>query len=358
MMGFRGTIVGRTWTNNEAMLVLFEVLQLVEHESVSQTSLESSVLTCIEQVLQQIDPYSHYLSPVDYQAYIDSQKSNYAGIGVELLENPDGRILLEPYAGSPAEIAGIVSGNELIAVGQESIAGKSVYQLSAQIRGEAGSKVRLFVRRADSSVVSLNITRAAFHSSSVTSGVWEKYPTLKIREFTATTVDDLKKCLAEFPDRAVLILDLRGNTGGDLMRAIDCASLFLEAGDFIVRIATVRDPESYTASERGPFADSEVFLLQDSQTASAAEVFVSALIHNMKASTWGTRTFGKAVTQRIFPMSNGGALVLTNAELKLEDDLSWNQLGIEPAGTLDELLHLIESHKNTPPNPQPRGINP
>lgn len=341
----------RSWTNNEAMLVLFEVFQTIESESIARTPLDISVKASIDASLKRIDPYSEYLSPEHYQRFRESQQSNYAGIGAELQTSPEGRVLLRPYRESPAARAGIETGDELIAIGQESVTGQSLTEITQKVRGKAGTPVRLFIRKPDGSVKSPVLLRAPTRAESVEASTWMGFEIIHIYQFTPTTQEELRRCMDILPPEQPILLDLRENTGGDLLRAIDCAALFLPEHAFVVRIAKPESVEDHRAASPGIYHGRSVFLLQNEQTASAAEVFIAALLPEPTISNWGQRSFGKGVTQQIYPMSNGGALILTNATLQREDGSSWNGLGIEPAGDLDALRSQL------PDIPQPR-LNP
>ena len=341
----------QSWTNNDAMLAYFEVLQLIESESIAQTPLTDNVLHSIHETLARIDPYCTYLAPTDYKSFLEGQQINYFGIGADLTLEPDGRILLHPHRQSPASTAGIQEGDQLIAVGHESISGLSLTAITAKLRGEPGTRVRVFFEKPDGSVKTSMIARAAARSTSVESDQWEGYETIAITDFTSNTFSGLIDQLHPTDPESPLILDLRGNTGGDLFAAIECAKLFLPDNTFIVRLVKTKSSKAYVTDTSGQFSMNKLFLLQDAQTASAAEVFIDALIQQHRASNWGVKSFGKAVSQHIFPMSNGGALFLTDSLLQRENGTTWNETGIPPEGDLRALLKYLQTPPSSPSKP-------
>jgi len=337
----------KSWTNNEAMLSYFEVLQLIESHSLAQTPLSENVKSSIEHVLGNIDPYSRYLSPEDYQIYLDTLESAYSGIGADLTVEPDGKVILHPRPGSPADEAGVETGDQLFAVDKQSIENLSLIEVTSKIRGTDGTKVRIFVKKTDGRIRTYEIKRAPTRSVTLEKALWEGFETLRLYEFTPQTHRELTAALEEFDPSSNLILDLRGNSGGDLFAAIQCAKLFLPSGAVVVRISKANTKEIQRSTTDGPFQERKLFLLQDSQTASAAEVFIDALIQNKNASNWGAKSYGKAVTQQVFPMSNGGALFLTDGILERQDDSNWNGKGLEPEGELQDLLNRLLSPQPT-----------
>ena len=334
---------GKSWTNNEAMLAYFEVLQLIESRSLAQTPLATNVESSIDHVLSQIDPYCLYLNPEDYRAYLDTLETTYSGIGADLTLEPDGKVILHPRPGSPAIEAGVENGDQLFAVDKQSIENLSLIEVTSRIRGTVGTGVRVFVKNR---MVELEPTR---------SPVLKPAPLplkklcgrgLKHSGFT----NSLPRQKTNYPPRWKRLTQSLTSSStseetveGTSFAAIQCAKLFLPGGAFVVRISKTDTEEAHETTVDGPFQSRELFLLQDPQTASAAEVFIDALIQNKNASNWGTISYGKAVTQQVFPMSNGGALFLTDGILERQDGSNWNGKGLEPEGELQDLLNRLLS---------------
>jgi len=128
-----------------------------------------------------------------------------------------------------------------------------------------------------------------------------------------------------------LILDLRGNVGGDLQVAADIAGLFLPTGTVIATMRKKNEaPAALRAKAETKATVGSVILWQDRFTASAAEVFCAALAQNNRGRTVGERSFGKGVTQRVLPAGDGGLFVITNAELLPPNGKTFDRVGLEP----------------------------
>lgn len=332
------------WTRNEAMLVLFEALQLVERHSLDPRSVQDWARESIEHTLRELDPYCQYLDKDAFARMQEAQMPIYGGVGMDLMADDKGMLRCFPYPRSPAFEAGIREGDELLSVDGRDISGLSPDDVAAHIRGEVGSSVSLLILRSNGSVFAPVLNRARVKAVTVEQRDYAGESAVRIFRFAASTPEELEQAIGsmdkagtENGDRGALILDLRNNQGGDLYAAIACAALFLKEGDPILRIERKDRPEQFFCEKDGRFSDLGLIVLQNHYTASAAEVFLGALRWNGRARSYGDRTYGKGVTQRILPLSNKGALVLTDGVLVGPMQKRWDSEGIAPDGALEEL---------------------
>ena len=324
------------WTDNQSMLLFYEALTTMENTALHPEPLQSMVHRAIEAAVRGNDPFADFLSPQEFAAFQRSSSyAGQAGVGMDIAEDSSGNILCIPYPQGPAASAGVRYGDVLYRVDGREVAGMSVYVCGSLLRGPAGTTVRLDLHRAQGKRESRVITREEIRFSSVYVHRLGGLQVITILRFTPRTRDELKAVLTEqSPGTQGWIVDLRGNTGGDLFAAVDCAALFLPLGRTIIKVQTRADTQSFAVTRPPVDASTRLCLWQDGQTASAAEVFVAALTQNQRAVSLGRSSFGKGVTQRVVPLSDGSALVVTYARLIPPNGRSFHRVGLDPTHKL------------------------
>ena len=168
----------------------------------------------------------------------------------------------------------------------------------------------------------------------VTSSVAGKVGLIRIRNFSTSTADDVKKALEGMQGKglAKIVIDLRGNTGGYFPGGVDVARLLLPKQTPITYVIDKKRQETaYTTFEDGPYVDTPLVVLVDDKTASASEILSSALQDNARAKLVGPtpKTFGKAVIQTVEALNDGSAVVVTIAKYQTPKRTDINQKGIE-----------------------------
>jgi len=231
--------------------------------------------------------------------------------------------------------AGISTGDILEAVDGRAVMGRSLLAVSAQIRGEKGTKVRFTITTATGKSRDIVIERAEIQVYSVRVEQHEPLPIIHIVTFTKSTAQELQERLAHFAKAPALILDLRGNPGGALYSAIDAAKLFLTPGQTVVGIQAQDNLEVYRQDLASKYLRIPLYLWQDAQTASAAEVFIAALTQNKRAVSIGNKTFGKGIVQDVIELSDGSALYLTTGRLQTPDGTFYHNKGLVPTYPLE-----------------------
>nr|WP_255208842.1 S41 family peptidase [Paraburkholderia youngii] len=276
------------------------------------------------------DLYGAYLTPADYARYRETQRVDYAGIGLILTREKDGTTRCEPLADSPAERAGIRRGDQLIAVDGEPVRGRALPALAAHAAGEIGTPVTLDL--VDATGVPRRVTpvRAALHDVSVSTSTVNGARIVRITRFAPDTPNALAFALQQWPAHEPVIVDLRGCGGGDFYAAVDSAMLFLAVGETIVTVDGRSGSRSYVATARRPLPAQPVWLWQDDGTASAAELFVAALVEHGRARSVGLSTAGKGSRQEILQLADGAALLLTTGYLRTPRGQPFEGVGLAP----------------------------
>jgi len=336
--------VAADWTTEDSMLLYLEAITQIRKRGLQPLTTQEIVHKMLQDYLHSVDPFSDYLSPEEYKQLKDAQQQHYAGVGMELRRDATGHTVCMPYAQGPAMRAGITSGDILEAIDGRSVVGRSLLAVSAQIRGAKGTKVRLTITTATGKSRDIVIERADIQVHSVRVEQHELLPIIRVLSFTKSTASELQETLARFAEAPALILDLRENPGGVLYSAIDAAKLFLPPGQTIVGIQSRDHLELHFHELSTEPLIVSLYVWQDEQTASAAEVFIAALIQNKRAVSIGKKTLGKGTVQDVIELSDGSALYLTTGMLQTPDGTLYHSKGLEPTYPLEASMARSEDY--------------
>jgi carboxyl-terminal processing protease len=266
------------------------------------------------------DPNSAYLAPDRMRRLREVTSGSYRGVGLTVDTREGWVTVIAPRPGSPAERAGVQSGDRLVEVNGQSMKGWSVSEASNALRGPIGSKVTLTIeRRFGGARVPLTLVRTDIHVSSVQRATLLDATTgyFAVTSFTDSTALEVSAALDSLVGGGArsLVLDLRGNPGGLLAQGVAVADLFLDSGQKIVstrgRLPSANATYVDTAPQRWPKLP--VVVLVNANTASAAEIVAGALQDHDRAIVLGRPTYGKGSAQVVFPLDSGAALKLTDA---------------------------------------------
>lgn len=309
---------------------LQRALQAAAKEAYPAFSREAAFSAAIKGYLGSIDAYSTYISPQEAQALRTADSHAFVGVGMDIIQDHKGFLYCLPYTGSPAERSGIGYGDMLRTIDGAQAEAMSLHNVQSRIRGQEGTTVTLGIVSREG-LREIVLTRGRIVRPSVELLRNDTIPRVRITRFDQHTVGELRAVLASTVADSPLILDLRGNIGGDLQVALDCAGLFLPEGALFVTMVKKNAPPAVLRVKAETRATAGLVVLwQDRFTASAAEVFCAALSQHKRGRTVGERSFGKGVTQRVLPAGDGGLFVITNAELLPPNGKAFDRLGLEP----------------------------
>lgn len=263
------------------------------------------------------DPFSGYMSPDEYQRALGSLSGQFTGIGAEMAvkntENPDdlaacpqlsetcALVVVAPLADSPAEAAGLQSGDVVLAVDDESVNGSTLQDQVAKVRGEVGTKVTLTLRRGERTF-DLTITRAKIVEKEVTSRMLDgKIGYIALHVFSPASADDFRTTLRALIDEGAvsIIFDLRDNGGGYIDAAQKIASEFIRSGLIFSQESSGGNNKRWEATGDGLATDPKLPLavLVNGGTASASEIVAAALKETGRGVIIGQPTYGKNTVQ-------------------------------------------------------------
>ncbi len=272
-------------------------------------------------MLEQLkDPYSVLLTGDDYKALTEQTSGNYAGLGIQI-DVRDGWItVVAPLPETPAERAGIETGDQIIEVDGKSTEGWKNDQAVKALRGDAGSKIAITIRRAGiTDPIKYRLTRAQIHMRSVPPGTMfgSGVGYISLNPVSETSAEELRQEISSMKGKGMksLIMDLRGNPGGLLDQGVKVADLFLDTRQEIVstRGRARGSTKEFFDEARQVWPDLPIVVLVNDGTASAAEIIAGALQDHDRAVVVGAPTFGKGLVQTLFPLGEGVALKLTTA---------------------------------------------
>jgi carboxyl-terminal processing protease len=294
-----------------------------------------------------LDPNSGYLDPESLDLLQEAQRGEVEGIGAlvstedQTLPGDDKQcsiisitcemLIVSAIEGAPAEAAGLKRDDEVVGVNGESILGMTVEEVTALVRGPAGTDVTLTIER-DGEEFDVTITRAAVEIPVVEQEIFGDVGYVRLWSFTGNAGSQFESTIVDVLGDGVeeLVIDLRNNPGGFLTNAIDVTSVFLEEGNVVITEGPDESLEyEVTGSSIVP-DDMEVTVIVNRGSASASEVFAGALQEAGRATVVGENTFGKNTVQQRFNLSNGGALKLTIARWLTPGGLDFGGTGVPP----------------------------
>jgi carboxyl-terminal processing protease len=266
------------------------------------------------------DPYSVFLKRDDFRALSEATSGNYGGLGIQI-DVRDGWItVIAPLPDTPADRAGIMSGDQVVALDGRSTEGWKNDQAVKELRGQPGSSVELQVRRVGvEQPLTFKITRATIHIHSVyvSQMLDDKVGFIALSPVSETSASELTTAILELTKKGMksLILDLRGNPGGLLDQGIAVSDLFLDPGQEVVetRGRTPSSSRLFRDSKAQEWPGLPIVVLVNGGSASAAEIIAGALQDHDRALLVGAPTFGKGLVQSLWQLTPETALKLTTA---------------------------------------------
>ena len=283
------------------------------------------------------DPYTVYLTPEDTALFEEDIAGNFQGVGMEVGSRDGVLTVIAPLPDTPAEKAGIRSGDKLIRIDGESTEHMSIDVAVKHIRGEKGSIVVLTVlREGEGDLREMSVVRDTIDIPTVKTERRDGVFIIRLFNFSAVAEGKFQEALREYvrSDDTKLILDVRGNPGGYLQSAVNIASYFLPTGKIIVRehFGEGREEHLYRSTGRslGKHAPKQMAVLVDSGSASASEIVAGALQEHHAATVIGSQTFGKGSVQELVDLSGGASLKVTIARWLTPEGNSISDGGLAP----------------------------
>ncbi|MBH5329858.1 S41 family peptidase [Eikenella sp. S3360] len=353
----------------DSLRTMAEVYSQVKANYYQEKTDEEILEGALKGMVSHLDPHSEYMNLKDYADMQESTKGEFGGLGMEV-GSEDGFVkVVSPIEDTPAERAGIQSGDYIIKIDDASTRNMSVNDAVKRMRGEPGTKITLTLTRKDApQPIVVTLTRAVIKVRSVRHDIIEPgYGYLRISQFQERTVPAMAEALQEMrrsnggPLKG-LVLDLRDDPGGLLNGAVGVSSAFLQNNQLVVstkgrdgkeNMSLKATPADYQigggsdplATLPAEFKNIPITVLINSGSASASEIVAGALQDHKRAVIVGTQSFGKGSVQSVMPLSNGGALKITTQLYYTPNGRSIQAQGIMPDVEVADKTRRYESRE-------------
>lgn len=337
-----GVLAGRGATRSalpaaDAQL-LAEVMDRVRSEYVDTVDDHELMQHAIRGMVSGLDAHSSFLGADEVEDLRIATEGNYSGIGIEVSYERSAIVVVAPIEGSPADLAGLRSGDVIVAIDGQGVSSAGVSEVVSRMRGAAGTFVRVKVERGGPhESLEFSIRRAEIRLQSVRYSVLAPdYGYLRITHFSETTAHDVEAAVERLHAAAGgrlagIVLDLRNNPGGVLEAGVEVADAFLDDG--VIVTASGRTPEARFTLEarRGDISrGARLALLVNAGSASASEIVAGALQDHGRAAVIGRATFGKGSVQTVLPLSDGQAIKLTTSRYLTPAGKAIQDTGVTP----------------------------
>ncbi len=323
-----------------------EAWQVIINDYVDSDEIDLERLSqgAIEGMIKALDdPYSAYFDAERYELSQYSLQGSFGGVGIEVTVDEEGElVVVAPIVGTPAQRAGIMPGDRILAIDGEKTEGMHFIEAVLKIRGELGTQVTLRVLHEGEDVPQdYVITREEINAASVLPKMLPgNIAHIEVGHFTSRTGSEITSALEDIiaDDVSGIILDLRDNPGGVLKAAVAVASQFLEEGIVVYVIDGEGNEEEWRVEKGGLATKLPLVVLVNSNSASSSEVVAGALQDHMRGIVIGTQTLGKGTVNHFRELSDGSAIYITSARWYTPNRQQIEGQGITP----DEIIEITE----------------
>jgi carboxyl-terminal processing protease len=334
-----GALFGQAATQKDNryryLSIFIEVFDLVSHNYVEQVPPDQLLDGAFSGVTDAVDEFSYYVPPAQMAAYKNFSDVEDNGVGLIVTKRFGYAFVIAAVPGSPAAKSGIERGDFIEKVDGQPTQKMAVWQVRNLLR--AAKPVHLQVLRGGQTKRDeFTLQQASFHPLAITTQQMDGVSYVKIPYFEkgtaaqlATTLENIRKS-----GNRKLIIDVRGNAGGDVDEAITSADELLTSG-MITSIEGRKIDAKKWQADRNTAYDGDVEVLTDGSTASGAEIFAAAIHGNQRGKVVGVTTYGKSVVQRFIPLPSGGGVYMTVGHYTTPDMKAIKAGGIRPDVMVD-----------------------
>ncbi|MFA5386420.1 MAG: S41 family peptidase [Candidatus Paceibacterota bacterium] len=299
------------------------------------------------------DPHTNFFPPTDAQKFQEDVNGSFGGIGAEIDVRNNQLQIVAPMKGTPAEKAGLRSGDKILKVDDLITDGLTTDEAVKHIRGEAGTKVTLTIMRDGwSTSKEITITREIIEVPTLDWKILDNnIAYIHLYNFYQNSPSNFYQAAVEIyaKNPKAIIFDLRDNPGGYLEAATNISGWFLNTGDLIVSEQfRSGEKQEFKSSGNGAFKDTPIVLLVNEGSASASEILAGALRDDRKIELVGTKTFGKGTVQEVVALTDGSSLKVTIAHWLLPSGHVIEKNGLTP----DYEVNLTEDDIKNGKDPQ------
>ena len=317
---FGGSVLATQSGLPERMNTFTAGLKQIEQRYVEPVQSDRVVYSAINGMLQTLDPHSSFMDPKAYAQLRERQEGHYYGLGISINVVEGDITVMSLFEGSPAYKKGIRRGDVIARINGEDAKGWTSEQAVVKLRGPRGTPVQVSIRRGGyDQLIDVEVVRDEIRIPSVHAAFLMNDGSgyIQLRDFSETTDRELGAALRDLTKQGMkrVILDLRDNPGGPLDQAIKVSNRFLKKGDLIVytRGRIPNSDQDYRGVESSDFTNLPLITLANRRSASASEIVTGAIQDHDRGLIVGETTWGKALVQSVYRLSEGAGLALTTA---------------------------------------------
>lgn len=341
-----GSVFGQSFNRTivfRYLSIFSEVLDLVRSNYVETVPSEQLMDGAFSGVTDAIDEFSYYVPPMEMPAHAGFMDVDDNGVGLVVSRRFGYAYVVSSVAGSPADKAGVERGDFIEQVNGKSTTKMPIWQVRNALRG--GGQVKLqILHGGDTKRSTVTVALAEFHPLKLESSTISGVGYIKIPYFEKGTGAEFRAALDDVRARGVrkLIIDVRGNAGGEVEQAITAADDLLTSGVITALEGRKIEPKKWQA-DRATSYDGEVEVLADMSTAAGGEIFASAIRGNNRGKVIGLTTYGKAIVQKFIPLPSGGGVQMTVGHYTTPDLKPITETGVKPDVIVDLSSQSLDS---------------
>lgn len=315
---------------------LYTVRKIIDNEYVSEIEEENLVEGAVKGYVEGLgDEYTEYFTKSEMEEFKSEVQGNYVGVGIYMMQNTkeNNIVILYPIEGSPAEKAGLKSGDIIKKVDDTEFTGEDFEKVSTYIKGKEGTKVKIEIER-NGENLTFEVERKKIDLYPIKTEILQNnIGYIKVSSFDDDCAKEFKQTYNELNKSNKLkglIIDLRNNGGGIVDEALDMVDLILDKDKIELISINKKGEEEIKKSKSNPVINVPIVVLVNDNTASASEIFAAALKENGKATIVGEKTYGKGVIQELISLRDGSGIKVTIEEYLTPNRNKINKLGITP----------------------------
>ena len=356
-----GALFGQATQKNNVyryLSIFTEVFDLVRNNYVEQVPPDQLMDGAFSGVTDAIDEFSYYVPPAQMAAYKNFSDVEDNGVGLIVTKRFGYAFVIAAVPGSPAAKSGIERGDFIEKIDGQPTQKMAVWQVRNLLRATKPVHVQV-LRGGQTKRDDFTLQQASFHPLSISTEQYGGVAYVKIPYFEkgtaaalATSLENIRKA-----GNRKLIIDLRGNAGGDVDEAITSADELLTSG-MITSIEGRKVDAKKWQADRNTAYDGDLEVLTDGSTASGAEIFAAAIHGNQRGKVVGVTTYGKSILQRFVPLASGGGVYMTVAHYTTPDMKPIKAGGIRPDVIVDLTALALRDTDSTTAQGAPRAVKP
>lgn len=283
------------------------------------------------------DKYADYYNAKEFNDYMEKFQGQYGGIGAYVAQNSETKdiVIVNPIENTPADKAGIKAGDIILEVAGESVAGKSLDDVVALMKGEPGTSIHFKLRR-EKEEIEMDVKREIIDIPTVSHTMLtdEKVGYIYVSSFDEITTSQFNDAITDLEKKNAegIVIDIRNNGGGRLDTVVAMLNRILSKGLIMYTETKNGMDERYEADDKESY-DKPIVVLINEYSASASEVFAGALKDHKRATIVGTTSYGKGVVQSLLPLAganDGSAIKITTAKYFTPAGNNIDGIGIDP----------------------------